>query len=102
MTLEELKSLQPGDVVVITKVDRHLNNDTTSKDYYLGEEMTFLSCDRCYDFLRHSKVDKPGLTVFHLQYHRSGTISHFAHGVSDYIERKVKLVRERKLTDLGI
>lgn len=93
MTWEELKSLQPGDVVVITKVDEHLNNDTTSKDYYVGEEMTFLSCDRWYDFLRHSKVDKPG---------RSGTISHFAHGVSDYIERKVKLVRERKLTDLGI
>lgn len=93
MTWEELKSLQPGDVVVITKVDEHLNNDTTSKDYYVGEEMTFLSCDRRYDFLRHSKVDKPG---------QSGTISHFAHGVSDYIERKVKLVREGKLTELGV
>ena len=93
MTWEELKSLQPGDVVVITKVDEHLNNSTTSKDYYIGEEMTFLSCDRWYDFLRHSKADNPG---------QSGTISHFGHGVSDYIERKVKLVRERKLTELGV
>ena len=44
MTLEELKSLRPGDVVVITKVDEYLNNGTTSKDYYVGEEMTFLIC----------------------------------------------------------
>ena len=90
MTLEELKSLQPGDVVVITKIDEYLNNGTTSKDYYVGEEMTFLVCDRWYDFLRHKSLKQ------------LGTIAHFSHGVSEYIERKVKLVRERKLNELGI
>jgi hypothetical protein len=94
MTLEELKSLQPGDVVVITKIDENLNNGTTSKDYYVGEEMTFLVCDRWYDFLRPSKADK--------SLKQLGTIAHFSHGVSEYIERKVKLVRERKLNELGI
>jgi hypothetical protein len=93
MTLEDLKSLRPGDVVVITKVDEYLNNGTTSKDYYVGEEMTILIWNEWVDFLRHSKPNKPG---------QLGTISHFGHGVSDYIERKVKLVRERKLNELGI
>ena len=94
MTLEELKSLQPGDVVVITKVDEYLNNGTTSKDYYVGEEMTFLVWNEWVDFLRPSKADK--------SLKQLGTIAHFAEGVCDYIERKVKLVRERKLTELGI
>ena len=93
MTLEELKSLRPGDVVVITKVDEYLNNGTTSKDYYVGEEMTFLIWNEWIDFLKHSNPNKPG---------QLGTIAHFGHGVSDYIERKVKLERERKLTELGL
>ena len=93
MTLEELKSLQPGDVVVITKIDEYLNNGTTSKDYYVGEEMTFLVWNEWVDFLRHNNPNKPG---------QLGTIAHFAEGVCDYIERKVKLVRERKLNELGI
>ena len=94
MTLEELKLLQPGDVVVITKVDEYLNNGTTSKDYYVGEEMTFLIWDDWIDFVRSSKADK--------SLKRLGTISHFNEGICKYIERKVKLERERKLTDLGI
>jgi hypothetical protein len=93
MTLEELKSLRPGDVVVITKVDEYLNNGTTSKDYYVGEEMTFLICNEWIDFLRHSKPNKTG---------QLGTISHFGEGVCDYIERKVKLERNKKLKELGI
>ena len=93
MTLEELKSLRPGDVVVITKVDEYLNNGTTSKDYYVGEEMTFLICNEWIDFLRHNKPNK---TV------QLGTISHFGEGVCDYIERKVKLERNKKLKELGI
>lgn len=91
MTLEELKVLQPGDFVIITKIDKYLNNDTTSKDYYVGEEMTFLKFDNWYDFLRPSKSGQ-----------LATTISHFGPGISDYIERKVKLERERKLTELGI
>lgn len=94
MTLEELKSLQPGDVVVITKVDEYLNNGTTSKDYFLGEEMTFLFWSEWVDFLRQSKADK--------SLKQLGTIAHFGEGVCDYIERKVKLVREKKLTELGL
>jgi hypothetical protein len=94
MTLEELKSLQPGDVVVITKVDEYLNNSITSKDYYVGEEMTFLVWNEWVDFLIPSKTDK--------SLKQLGTIYHFRHGVCDYIERKVKLEREKKLTELGI
>lgn len=94
MTLEELKSLQPGDVVVITKIDEYLNNGTTSKDYYVGEEMTFLIWNEWVDFLRSSKADK--------SLKQLGIIAHFSEGVCDYIERKVKLVRERKLDELGI
>lgn len=94
MTLEELKSLQPGDVVVITKVDEYLNNGTTSKDYYVGEEMTFLVWNEWVDFLRPSKADK--------SLKQLGIISHFSEGVCDYIERKVLLERERKLTELGV
>ena len=93
MTLEDLKSLRPGDVVVITKIDEYLNNGTTSKDYYVGEEMTFLIWNEWVDFLKHSNPDKPG---------QLGTIAHFGEGVCDYIERKAKLVRERKLNELGI
>ena len=94
MTWEELKSLQPGDVVVITKIDEHLNNGTTSKDYYVGEEMTFLVWNEWVDFLRPAKAYK--------SLKQLGTIAHFAEGVCDYIEIKVKLERERKLTELGI
>ena len=92
MTWEELKSLQPGDVVVITKVDEHLNNGTTSKDYYAGEEMTFLIWNEWVDFLRHNNPNKPG---------QLGTIAHFAEGVCDYIEIRSEL-RDRKLTELGV
>lgn len=94
MTLEELKSLQPGDVVVITKIDEYLNNGTTSKDYYVGEEMNFLVWNEWVDFLRPSNANK--------SLKQLGTIAHFGEGIHDYIERKVKLVRERKLTELGI
>ena len=92
MTLEELKSLRPGDVVVITKVDEYLNNGTTSKDYYVGEEMTFLIWNVWVDFLKHSNPNKPG---------QLGIIAHFSEGVCDYIEVKAEL-RNRKLTELGI
>jgi len=54
MTLEELKSLQPGDVVVITKIDENLNNGTTSKDYdtfeFIKKNILYLNED-CKDIL---------------------------------------------------
>jgi hypothetical protein len=90
MTLEELKSLQNGEVVVITKVDEKINNGTTTQDYYVGEEMNFLSYglddwwDLCVDFKRQGKI------------------SHFTSEVCYYIERKMKLNRDNKLKELGI
>lgn len=89
MTLEELKTLKPGEVVVITKIDGYINNETTSKDYYVGEEMTFWSLDTWFNFYRPYRDS-------------IGRISHFGPGVCDYIERKVQLVRNNKLNKLGI
>lgn len=57
MTLEELKSLQPGDVVVITKVDNNISHGNgIIPDYYVGEEMTFFDWGDWVDFIR-SNVD---------------------------------------------
>ena len=87
MTLEELKVLTQGEVVVFTKVDEKI------KEYHnhqVGDELVFLKFSKdlivgTCDFLRNST-----------------TISHFSYDICDYIERKVKLERERKLNKLGI
>ena len=86
MTLEELKGLTQGEVVVLTKVDERI---TEYHNFAVGDEMIF---SKFYgdsigyvDFLRNSI-----------------TISHFSYEICDYIERKVKLERENKLNDLGI
>ena len=85
MTLEELKSLREGEVVVLTKVDEKI---TEYHNFAVGDEMIFYKfCDDSVgnvDFLRNSF-----------------TISHFSYEICDYIERKVEL-RDRKLNELGI
>lgn len=89
MTLEELKSLREGEVVVLTKVDERITvypySTKMNQNFAVGNEMIF---HKCYvghvDFLRNSI-----------------TISHFSYEICDYIERKVEL-RDRKLKELGI
>jgi len=88
MTLEELKSLTFGEVVVFTKVDERI---TEYHNYQIGDEVTFMEFDShngdVVNFVR--KGDIP-------------TISHFSYEICHYIERKIKLERDKKLSNLGI
>ena len=86
MTLEELKGLTQGEVVVLTKVDERI---TEYHNFAVGDEMIF---SKFYD-------DSIGYVDF---LRNSNTISHFSYEICDYIERKVKLERDSKLSDLGI
>lgn len=93
MTLEELKSLREGEVVVLTKVDEKI---CEYHNYQVGEELMFYqisddSIDKI-DFLRASSSDGQYIWV----------VSHFTYEICDYIERKVKLQRETKINQLGI
>lgn len=93
MTLDELKSLREGEVVVLTKVDERI---TEYNNYQVGDEIIFykLYDHGQVDFLRTEKVMKNGQMPW--------VISHFSYEICDYIERKVKLERERKLKELNI
>jgi hypothetical protein len=84
MTLEELKSLRGGEVVVFTKVDERI---TEYHNFQIGDEMMFsqFNLDGVVDFFRSSI-----------------TISHFSYEICHYIERKVLLERDKKLNNLGI
>ena len=87
MTLEELKGLTQGELVVLTKVDERI---TEYYNHQVGDELVFYKFSDDFivgtcDFIRNSI-----------------TISHFSYDICDYIERKVKLERENKLSDLGI
>jgi hypothetical protein len=86
MTLEELKGLTQGEVVVLTKVDERI---TEYHNFRIGDEMIF---SKFYD-------DSIGYVDF---LRNSITISHFSYEICNYIERKVKLERENKLNRLGI
>ena len=84
MTLEELKSLRGGEVVVFTKVDERI---TEYHNFQIGDEMVFsqFNLDGVVDFFR-----------------KSITISHFSYEICHYIERKIVLERDKKLNNLGI
>ena len=84
MTLEELKSLREGEVVVFTKVDERI---TEYHNFQIGDEMVF------------SQFNNDGVVDF---FRKSIIISHFSYEVCHYIERKIKLERENKLISLGI
>ena len=86
MTLEELKGLTQGEVVVLTKVDERI---TEYHNFAVGDEIIF---SKFYD-------DSIGYVDF---LRNSITISHFSYEICNYIERKVKLERENKLNRLGI
>ena len=87
MTLDELKGLRQGEVVVITKVDERL---TEYFNFRVGDEMVF---HKFSDDVIVNKVDF---------LRNSTTISHFSYEVCDYIERKIKLERDNKLSSIGI
>ena len=93
MTLEDLKSLRPGEVLVFTKVDKLI---TEYHEYEVGDELEFMGI---------YTMDKHGRDV--VNFHRKvpgemGVIAHFSYSVCDYIERKVLLERDRKLNDILI
>ena len=88
MALDELKGLRQGEVVVITKVDEKI---TEYHNYQVGDEVLFMEFDShngdVVNFLRTGDVP---------------VISHFSYEICHYIERKIKLERDKKLSNLGI
>lgn len=87
MTLEELKSLNQGEVVVFTKVDDRI---CEYHNYQIGDEVTFMEF--------HSNGDV-------VNFFRKGdipVITHFSYEICHYIERKIKLERDKKLNELGL
>jgi len=95
MTLEELKSLAFGEVVVFTKVDERI---TEYHNHQVGDYMIFLEIE---------DANKIGSSNDVVNFCRNGidethVISHFSYEICHYIERKIKLERDKKLTNLGI
>ncbi len=91
MTLEELKSLRHGEVVVFTKVDEKI---CEYHNHQVGDEMTFIEFEDAY---------KIGATADVVNFLRNSfTISHFSYEICHYIERKIVLERDNKLNKLGL
>lgn len=93
MTLKELKTLNTGDIVVLTKVDEKI---TEYHNHQLGDELIFL------DFNSGSFGIDDGLIANFIR--ESGDIkfmSHFSYEICDYIELKSEL-RNKKLNQLGV
>ena len=85
MTLDELKTLREGDVVVFTKVDERI---TEYHNYQVGDELLFIDINSdVVNFVRKGEVP---------------VIAHFSYEFCQYIERKIKIERENKLKELGI
>jgi hypothetical protein len=93
MTLEELKSLREGEVVVFTKVDKLI---TDYHEYEVGDELEFM------DIYTVNKHGRDMVNFYRRVPGEMGVIAHFSYSVCDYIERKVLLERDKKLNNLGI
>ena len=98
MTLDELKSLRQGEVVVFTKVDERIRE---YHNHQVGDCMVFLEID---DGINNAGFGSSSDVV---NFCRNGTdethvISHFSYEICHYIESKIKLEREKKLNSLGI
>ena len=118
MTLDELKSLRQGEVVIFTKVDEkiceyHLPpKQIVFLEFQVGDEMTFLEIEDAHkigaigdvvNFLRNSSpVHRLPLKQRDHALRYLDTISHFCYDICNYIERKTQLERENKLEELGI
>lgn len=88
MTLNELKGLNFGEIVVLTKVDERI---TEYHNHIAGDELIFMDFDSnngdVVNFLRTGDIP---------------VISHFSYEICHYIERKIKIERNNKLNSLGI
>ncbi len=96
MTKEELLKLQEGDIVVFTRVDFETN---IYHDYKIGDQLIFYKAyyDTIYPvtnsyvkFFRTNKLTNEGLVV------------KFSLSISDYIEKRIVVERQRKLSILEI
>ena len=101
MTFEELKSLRFCEIVVITKVDEKI---TDYHEYQVGDELEFMDI---------YTIDKHGRDVVNFVRRGKGlldpsstsldtVIAHFSYDICDYIERKVLLERDKKISSIGI
>jgi len=95
MTLDELKSLRVGEVVVFTKADEKIRE---YHNHQVGDFMVFLGIEDA------NKIGASGDVV---NFGRNGSdnipiISHFSYEIYHYIERKVQLERNNKLNELGV
>ena len=88
MTLDDLKTLRYGEVVVLIKVDERI---TEYHNHQVGDELVFHQFDTDTD-----QVD------FVRTYGEYMFVSNFSYEICHYIERKVKLERDSKLDSLGI
>jgi hypothetical protein len=93
MTLDELESLRPGEVVVFTKVDEMI---TDYHEYEVGDELEFM------DIYTMNKHGRDVVNFYRKVPGEMGVIAHFSYSICDYIERKVLLERDRKLNDILI
>jgi hypothetical protein len=95
MTLDELKSLRQGEVVIFIKVDEKI---TEYHNHQVGDYMIFLEIE---------DANKIGSSRDIVNFCRNGidethVISHFSYEICHYIERKIKLERDKKLNSIGI
>jgi hypothetical protein len=110
MTIDELKSLRKGELVVFTKIDEKI---TDYHNHQVGDEMTFIEIEEAYKI--GSSVPCIFICFFALRNrdvvnflrksepsYELDTISHFSYEICHYIERKTKLIRDKKLNDLGL
>lgn len=88
MTLDELKTLRRGEVVVLTKVDERI---TEYHNYQVGDELSFYQFD--------SNTDHVDFVRTSGEY---AAVTHFSYEICHYIERKIELERNNKLNSLGI
>jgi hypothetical protein len=88
----DFTGIKPGDVFVFLKVDGKTNG---FREYKVGDEMIFSEFSRFPSLLINQEVAN-----FYVDGGRY--IAHFGTGIFDYLEKKVVLERQKKLTELGI
>lgn len=95
MTLDELKSLRQGEVVIFTKVDERI---CEYHNHQTGDYMIFLEIEDYNKIGSSSDV----VNFCRNSIDETHVISHFSYEICHYIERKTQLEREEKLQELGL
>lgn len=90
MTLDELKTLREGEVVVLIKVDEKI---TEYHNYQVGDELIFYKFDDDIDHVNFIRTSGDG---------EYAHVLNFSYGICHYIERKVMLERNKKINELGL